>query len=371
MAKVAIISPREIPETFIQAHLKHLDGDIYHLYNANYIPLSASKHGAFAQAHSLLTRIKRKMASVFFNIQYEPNNIEGLKKYLKEKKIDIALAEYGMVGAEITPILKELGIPLMVHFHGHDATRLTILNAYKEKYLAMFHYASSIVVVSNDMKNQLLSLGASLEKITINPCGPQNDFAKIDVNYLSNQFFFVGRFVDKKAPHLTLFAFKIVHEQFPESKLIMAGDGYLLNSCKNLAKVWNLENSVDFVGNINHDEVKQLMSNSFCYIQHSIIADDGDSEGTPVAILEAQLASLPVIATKHAGIKESVLHEKTGFLVVEKDVTAMSEYMIKLYSDRNLAKEMGTNARKFIQDNYTIEKHISVLNNLIHKFASK
>ena len=54
------------------------------------------------------------------------------------------------------------------------------------------------------------------------------------------RFLSVGRFVDKKAPHLTLLAFKQVAAELPAATLTMIGDGDLLESCKLLAKSLNL-----------------------------------------------------------------------------------------------------------------------------------
>ena len=62
------------------------------------------------------------------------------------------------------------------------------------------------------------------------------------------------------------------------------------------------------------------MSECFGFVQHSVTASNGDKEGTPVAILEASLAGMPIISTSHAGIKDAVEHNITGVLSEEYDV---------------------------------------------------
>ena len=81
-------------------------------------------------------------------------------------------------------------------------------------------------------------------------------------------------------------------------------------------------------------------------------------EGIPVSILEAGLAGLPVVSTFHSGIPEVVLHEETGFLVAEKDIDAMADYLIKLLSDRELLISTSKKAKEYISNNYTMDKHI-------------
>jgi glycosyltransferase involved in cell wall biosynthesis len=141
----------------------------------------------------------------------------------------------------------------------------------------------------------------------------------------------------------------------------MVGDGPLLPICQNLARAWEIQDKVRFTGAVAHEEVIQLMEASFCFLQHSLTADDGDSEGTPVAILEAGAAALPVVATKHGGINDVVLHGETGFLIDEGDVNGMVLFLNRLASQRDMAEKLGSAARAYVADNFSIEKHISSL----------
>jgi colanic acid/amylovoran biosynthesis glycosyltransferase len=80
---------------------------------------------------------------------------------------------------------------------------------------------------------------------------------------------------------------------------------------------------------------------------------------------------LPVVSTKHAGIKEAVVNGKTGFLVDEHDTENMSKYMMQLVQQPELAKEMGMAARKHIEDNYDLEKQINKLFNVLKNAITK
>src|SRR3546814_21143924 len=100
----------------------------------------------------------------------------------------------------------------------------------------------------------------------------------------------------------------------------MAGIGPLWQQTKELAARLNLEKAIDFAGVLTHEQVYERMKHTRAFVQHSVTAAAGDSEGTPNSILEASAAGLPVVSTRHAGIKEAVRHEETGFLVEEHDV---------------------------------------------------
>ena len=292
--------------------------------------------------------------------------LQQLKANLIKDKVKVVLAQYGMVGAEILPVCKELNLPLVVHFHGHDAVRQSVLEAYKFKYKELFNYSKTkIVSVSQEMTKQLLNLGCRAEIIRYNVYGPNDLFLKIKPNFNNQQFIGIGRFVDKKAPQITIEAFAKVLSQYPDAKLILAGDGMLLESCKELVKKLNLDTQITFPGRITPKQYAKYLEESLAFVQHSVIAPDGDMEGTPVAVLEASAAGLPVISTFHAGIPDVVIHNKTGLLCKEKDMEAMSMHMLKLLNNKSLAKQMGEAGSLRIRNHFSFQKHLSGLEYII------
>jgi glycosyltransferase involved in cell wall biosynthesis len=107
------------------------------------------------------------------------------------------------------------------------------------------------------------------------------------------------------------------------------------------------------------------MQQARAFVQHSITTHDGDSEGTPVAILEAGASGLPVVSTRHAGIQDAVIHEKTGLLVAEGDIHAMAEHMTRLAKDPQLAADLGKAGRDWVSSEYSMDKNITRLWSII------
>jgi glycosyltransferase involved in cell wall biosynthesis len=103
------------------------------------------------------------------------------------------------------------------------------------------------------------------------------------------------------------------------------------------------------------------MQQSRVFVQHSLVPKSGDSEGTPVGIIEAGASGLPVVSTRHAGITDVVIHGKTGFLVDEGDIDGMAKYMYRILSDTELAIKMGKRARQHISDNFNMDVSIANL----------
>jgi glycosyltransferase involved in cell wall biosynthesis len=99
-------------------------------------------------------------------------------------------------------------------------------------------------------------------------------------------------------------------------------------------------------------------------------AEDGDSEGTPVAVLEASSCGLPVVSTKHAGIVEAVVNGTGGFLVEEGDVDKMADHLLRLVRDPELAARMGAAGRRHIEADYSSAKSLGRLRQVVTEAAS-
>ena len=324
----------------------------------------------FYSQHPFLKKLKKLMPQWLYHryVTLWEETYEGrhdaIAAFMKRHNVDVILAEFGIHGSNICPHARDLGIPLIVHFHGHDAHRNPLLVGFKDRYRVMFEYAYKLISVSHTMTQKLVDMGANPSKIVYNPYGPREFFYQNKPRY-QKTFVAIGRFTDIKAPYLTLLAFKQVLVSHPDAKLVMGGEGELLETCKTLARTWDIESNVFFPGALHHEQVLELFSHACGFVQHSVTPTYGDSEGTPVAILEAGAAALPVIATRHAGIPEALVHGETGFLVEERDVDGMTRYMKLLLEDQSLFKSMGAAAREHIRANFNINTHISRINEVV------
>lgn len=358
---IAIFTPNQNPysETFIQAHKKYLKGNIFYYYGRsnvsleNHPPLSSELKYGILKAFQ---RVANKPAD------YVRNSV--LLNSLRKLKIDVVLIEYGIHAHNMLPVLKKSGVPFVVHFHGYDASVREIIkkhNNYKE----VFQHAFKVIAVSKKMEQMLLEIDCPREKLVYNVYGPQPEFLSVKPTFSKKQFLAIGRFTDKKAPYYTILAFKGVVEKHPDAKLIMGGNGQLLNTCKNLAKYLNIEAQVEFEGVITPERYRELLSESLGFVQHSITAGNGNMEGTPLAVLEASAAGLPVISTFHAGIPDVIINGKTGLLSEEHDVNTMTENMLNLLNDVDLAKKIGDAGKENINTYFSMERHIGTLQGIL------
>lgn len=368
--RLCIAYPNKVAysETFIRAHIVHLQPAIR--LHGGWYPAFFNDSKTFLQFPLNLFLIRGSMKRLFPGL-YHRLFTKQLVKFLSSQGVDLVLAEYGPTGCSVLDACEQTGVPLVVHFHGFDAYHRETVGRYRDAYQRMFRVARAIIVVSASMRKQLRSLGAGEEKLIVNPCGvDSNEFFGARPDQNPQTFVAIGRFVEKKAPQITIRAFSLVHQKCKDARLIMIGDGPLLPQCKRLVGQLGLAEAVDFRGVQASQHIIQSLAEARAFVQHSVQAADGDSEGMPVAVLEAGAMGLPIVSTSHGGITEAVLHGETGYLVPEGDYERMASFMLELAVNRQLAATLGSKGREHVVQNYSLESRIGKLKEIIDQAAS-
>lgn len=361
---LCIIQPKlnVVSETFLKAHAERLPANVTVLHGNFAINELPALNGNPILSQGLGPRIVRKLSRIAHRRPWSWETTSALTAAFRRFRIQAVLAEYGPTGVDVSEACRLARVPLIVHFHGYDASKTKVLEAYKDAYRAMFHQASAIIGVSRAMQQRLEKLGAPPSKVACIPYGVNCDeFSNAAPGDAAPVFLSVGRFVEKKAPHLTILAFKKVHDEVPAAQLRMIGHGPLLGPCRDLVLGLGIDRAVSFLGAQPSCIVAEEMQRARAFVQHSLEASDGDCEGTPVAILEAGASGLPVVATKHAGIPDVVVDGVTGFLVAERDVEGMAAAMFRIADSPETAAKLGRAARQRIRSEYTIEHRIAQL----------
>jgi glycosyltransferase involved in cell wall biosynthesis len=155
---------------------------------------------------------------------------------------------------------------------------------------------------------------------------------------------FVGRIEARKGIEYLLKALSEIDADF-----IIVGDGPELNRYKQLAQELKLS-GVKFTGFVKQSDLEKIFLNASYFVLPSI------SEGMPVAVLEAMSYGLPVIASRTGGLNEVILDSVNGFLVTPRSVTELREKIELLACNHELCQRLGKNARRLIEQKYSITK---------------
>lgn len=364
--RLCVVTPYlpTLSETFIKAHIERLPAQVTLVHSW---PPQIDSTSVLSPAARLSNKVRGFLG------QNRKNQIASAYKLaLRRCSAEAVLAEYGPSGVMVMDACRELDIPLIVHFHGYDASVHEVIKQNAESYKVMFSVAHAVIAVSRAMERKLISLGSPEEKVFYNPYGIDCErFGGANPREADPVMVAVGRFVEKKAPHLTLQAFAKVQRKVPEARLRMIGNGPLLEDARALAVQLGIGESVVFLGPQPPDVVQSELRAARCFVQHSVEATNGDCEGTPLGILEAGASGLPVVSTRHAGIPDVVVEGVTGFLVDEGDFESMATHMKTLMDDPELAGRMGASARAHIKTNLSEHQSLSRLWKVIESTISR
>ncbi len=276
------------------------------------------------------------------------------------RKFDIIHCHFGPNGI-IGTQLRDIGIEgkIITTFHGYDLSAF-ISESRGGNYKRLFIDCDLCMPISNYWKSKLIEIGCKEEKITVHRMGADvGKFQYLERNSHPPEHLRIltlGRLVEKKGHEYGIRAVAKIINKHKNISYFIAGDGPLRKSLELLVEELKIKNHVNFLGEVKQDEVLKLYENAHVLIQPSVTAKNGEQEGIPVVLMEAQACGLPVISTYHSGIPEVVIDGKSGFLVPEKDVDALAERVEYLIEHSEVWPEMGKYGRKFVEERYDIKK---------------
>jgi glycosyltransferase involved in cell wall biosynthesis len=269
-------------------------------------------------------------------------------------------AHHGVNGALALPLARALEIPLVVTFHGADATQIKPPDHYSLAHRAWIRRQEQLkdevaffTADSAFIKRKLIERGYPADRILVHYVGVDTSDFRPDPAVPREPFvLFVGRLDEKKGCEYLIRAMRRVQEALPHVRLVLVGDGPWRERLQAVAA----ESPVrcDFVGWQSPEQVRHWLNRATVFAAPSVTASTGDSEGLPTVILEAQAMGVPVVATEHAGAVEAITHEHTGMLAAERDVDLLAENITRVCSDTRLWSTLSANARQQVETRFDI-----------------
>jgi glycosyltransferase involved in cell wall biosynthesis len=291
-------------------------------------------------------------------------------------------AQFGLSGALALPWAQALRIPLVVHYRGADAmpntapTRYASLNhwVYFRRLYTLKRDTQLFIAVSQFIKHKLIQQGFPAHKVV-------HHYHGVDVHQFCPNpgmprepvVLFVGRLTEKKGCQYLIEAMSRLQSTLApmssHTKLVCIGDGPQRPQLEALAA--NKLRHYQFLGQQPAETVAHWMNRAQLLAAPSVTTSQGDTEGLPNVVLEAQAMGLPVLSTTHAGIPEAVIHGQTGFLAPERDVAQLAAYARQLLSDTQLWQAFSHNGRAHVQAHFNRASQTRALETLYEAILAR
>ncbi|MBL7196610.1 MAG: glycosyltransferase [Candidatus Omnitrophica bacterium] len=277
----------------------------------------------------------------------------------KKTKYDIIHAHFGPSG-NIAAKLRGLNIggKIIVSFHGYDFSQY-VKRYGKEVYDYLFNNTDIMLTLSEYAKRKLSELSNKTEKI-ISLSAPinVNDF-RFQTRYLKKgeiiKILTVARLVEKKGLYFSIKAMEKVLKKHQNLKYTIIGEGPLRKELTDLIHSLDCQEKIVIFSITKYAELIEEYNRSHLFVLSSVTASDGDEESQGLVLQEAQACGIPVVATQHNGFPEGVLDGKSGFIVPQKDIEALSDKIEYLINHPEIWPEMGRSGRKFVEQKYDVE----------------
>lgn len=291
-------------------------------------------------------KVMRRCYGVFMFISFCINSLLWMKK----QKPDVLLASWAYPEGVATALLAKIfGKPFFIKVHGSDINDFSTDKARAKQIVWACNSAKGIFSVSKALKEKLVSLGVSADKIHViyNGVNKQVFFPNESVKK-SNSLLYIGNLKASKGVGELVAAFIQLKKTHKNLELIIAGNGDMMPEIKSSLAQENLSEHVKLLGSVDHKDIALLIQ------QASILVLPSYAEGVPNVVLEAMSCGTPVVATNVGGIPE-VVSEQSGLLVAPKDINALVQGLTTALAKNWNIAEIVQQTETFSWDNNAVE----------------
>lgn len=303
--------------------------------------------------------------------QISHQEMQRMIRVIRESQAVVCHIFFGNVAIHLLPLLRSVGVPTVVSFHGSDVTGAMAAPGYRKAREELFRLATFIMCRSEHLAAKVVALGCPSQKLRMmRTVLPPLDFvfhhAPVDGAWRLMQ---ASRLVPKKGLATALRAFAIFLRTHPHAIFTIAGEGPMRQELENLARELGISNQVRFTGFLSQEDLKRLFLESHIFL-HPSETVSGDVEGVPNAMLEAMASGLPVIATRHGGIPEVIVDGSTGLLCEERDEAGIVAALERLASNEELYEKISRGGAEFVCAEFSAEKQIVNIEKLYREAAN-
>lgn len=304
------------------------------------------------------------------------NPLEELKNTYRPNKPDVVLLTgwhfWGMVQMFISLGLSQ--VPIILRMDSNGVKNRNIIHQWI--YKLFFSYVKICLVVGKENETFCLTSGLKENQLIRCPHIVDNEFFAIrsdlslseredlrhewNINQGSFCFVFAGKLQTKKRPFDLLSAFNRAYKISRSNiHLLMIGSGELENECRSFVKDNNIP--VTFTGFLNQTQIPKAYAVGNC-----IVLPSNSDETWGLVINEAMACGLPAIVSDQVGCMRDLIKEGvTGLSYKCGDVSHLTELLIYMYKNEDLAKVMGANAKRMIFSQYNLSDVLKGINEAV------
>jgi colanic acid/amylovoran biosynthesis glycosyltransferase len=293
-----------------------------------------------------------------------------LSRLLAARRPSVVLCHFGDVAMRLLPLARAFRTPVVAHFHGVFQNLKD--RWYRWSLLRCLPQFDAVVVVNTEEEKWMLEHGVAAGRLHVVPCGaPADVFHPRPHVRVGNtiRFVVVSRLVGHKGVDYVIRAFAQVAAILPSARLDIFGEGPDGGQLRGLVRQLELERLVRFHGYVTEQALAEQLPRFDVFVQHSVSGRSGWREGSPVSVVEAAACQLPVVVSDCGGQLDQVTDGYNGFVVRQRDVSAIARAMRTLAADWHLRQRMGVNGRRRVLECFDTRLQVQRLQQVLLQVA--
>jgi colanic acid/amylovoran biosynthesis glycosyltransferase len=276
-------------------------------------------------------------------------------------------AHFGPDGLRALPLARKLGLPLIITFHGSDATATDVRHVrapfghrrYLVQRSVVRRGGTLFIAVSEFIRRKLLEQHFPAEKIRVHYIGVDTKLFSPGRGEQETTVLFVGRLANRKGAEFLIRAMEDVQKEHRDAELVLIGDGPLRGELERRAK--RTLRRYRFLGTQSPQVVREWLDRAAVFCAPSITRRSGEAEAFGMVFAEAQAMEKPVVSFATGGISEAVLHGETGFLAPDRDWRTLAQYLSLLLKNADLRRKFGVLGRQRVLRLFDLNTQTSAL----------
>lgn len=277
-----------------------------------------------------------------------------------KKKCQLDLIESSETGNLFTALF-EKKIPLVIRLHGstysfeRSTRRAASFGARLDRILQRYSFKRAKGITSPSEFQRRLFENEHIKTVNVevipNPVSTEDSTGFQPANNNPRTIFYAGRIADVKGIWPLLKAFSQVVKKFPDVRLIMAGAPHVsipTKAIKQFIDEHNIADKVELLGYIQKDKIKEYYKACSVYVVPSYY------ETFCISAIEAMMYGKPVVAFSGTAPEEIVDDGKTGLLVPPGDDRALTDALLKILTDDELARSLGEAGREKVLNQFQV-----------------
>lgn len=245
-------------------------------------------------------------------------------------------------------VARTLDVPVSVTTHAYDLYRDTTPDEVRR----LSNRFDRVITISQYNRRYLTDIAETKTPISVVHAGINVEKFQSETNSVPYRILTVARLTEKKGIEFAIRSVSRIKDSYPDLEYHIVGSGDKEFELRSLVNSLGLQDTVSFLGSVSDKRLLEEYAEAEVFLLPSVVTQDGDRDGIPVALMEAMASNTVPVSTNISGIPELITDGVNGVLVPPRSVGALTDALNKLYQDEPTQREIRKRSPDIVKQEF-------------------